>query len=38
VDDFHGAVEQIKVIHPDLDILFMSLFKSVVDGQIVDEE
>jgi len=38
VDGFQGAVEQIKLIQPDLDISCMGPFKSVVDGWIADEE
>jgi len=36
-DDFDSAIEQIKVVQPNIDTSPLDPFKSVVDGQIVDE-
>ncbi|ESW21786.1 hypothetical protein PHAVU_005G099000 [Phaseolus vulgaris] len=38
VDGFNGAIEQFKVLQPNVDTSPLDPFKSVVDGKIVDEE
>ncbi|KAK7356409.1 hypothetical protein VNO80_15680 [Phaseolus coccineus] len=38
VEGFNGAIEQFKVVQPDMDTSVFDPFKSVVDGQIVDDE
>jgi len=38
VDGFNGAIEEFKVLKPDVDTSPFDPFKSVMDGKIVDEE
>jgi len=38
VDGFHGVVDQVKVIQPDLDTSDFGPFRSVVDGKNVNKE
>ncbi|KAK7372805.1 hypothetical protein VNO80_06193 [Phaseolus coccineus] len=38
VEGFNEAIEQFKLVQPDIDKLVFDPFKSVIDGKIVDDK